>query len=151
IVKRDVVRVVTPGTITDSNILDEKSNNYLISIYMDPLGIGLGYVDNSTGAMYTTEFAGDEEECYRFIVDELGKILPSEMICNERFLENTKYINIIKNRINPYFNIYKDLDGNENIEEERILNFFKVPNLKEIGIHKKIYSIIAINKLIDYL
>lgn len=151
IVKRDVVRVVTPGTITDSNILDEKSNNYLISIYMDPLGIGLGYVDNSTGAMYTTEFAGDEEECYRFIVDELGKILPSEMICNERFLENTKYINIIKNRINPYFNIYKDLDGNKNIEEERILNFFKVPNLKEIGIHKKIYSIIAINKLIDYL
>ena len=56
LVKRDVVRIVTPGTITDIDVLDEKTNNYLASIYLDDKGVGLAYVDSSTGEMYTTEF-----------------------------------------------------------------------------------------------
>src|SRR5690606_32280117 len=107
IVKRDVIRVVTPGTITDSNVLDEKRNNYLVSIYLDDFGVGLSYADNSTGEMYTTEFSSSLENNYRFIVDELGKILPSEIICNDFFMRNKKFINIIKNKINPFFNSYE--------------------------------------------
>ena len=118
IVKRDVIRVVTPGTITDTNVLDEKSNNYLVSIYMDDLGIGISYADNSTGEMYTTEYSGNMENNYRFIIDELGKIFPSEIICNEKFLIDKKYITIIKNRINPYFSVYKDFDDIENVAEK---------------------------------
>ncbi len=51
LVNRDVIRIVTPGTITDLNILDE-SNNYLLSIYMDEFGLGLAYVDSSTGEFF---------------------------------------------------------------------------------------------------
>ena len=151
IVKRDVIRVVTPGTITDTNVLDEKSNNYLVSIYMDDLGIGISYADNSTGEMYTTEYSGNMENNYRFIIDELGKIFPSEIICNEKFLIDKKYINIIKNRINPYFSVYKDFDDIENVAEKRILDLFQVQSLEGLGINGKIYSLLSTNKLIEYL
>ncbi|HZK00628.1 MAG TPA: DNA mismatch repair protein MutS, partial [Tissierellaceae bacterium] len=90
IVKRDVIRVVTPGTITDTNVLEEKKNNYLVSIYLDDFGVGISYADNSTGEIYTTEYSSSLENNYRFIIDELGKILPSEIICNEFFMRNTK-------------------------------------------------------------
>lgn len=151
IVKRNVIRVVTPGTITDTNVLDEKSNNYLVSIYMDDLGIGISYADNSTGEMYTTEYSGNMENNYRFIIDELGKIFPSEIICNEKFLIDKKYINIIKNRINPYFSVYKDFDDIENVSEKRILDLFQVQSLEGLGINGKIYSLLSTNKLIEYL
>ncbi|OLS03965.1 DNA mismatch repair protein MutS [Tissierella creatinophila] len=151
IVKRDVVRVVTPGTITDTNILDEKTNNFLASIFIDNTGVGLSYVDNSTGEMYTTEFLNrDEEKCYKFIIDELGKISPSEIICNENLFSNNKYIKIIKNNLNPFFNIYKDT----NIEYEDLKSLItKLFNksLDNLTIEKRIYSIISTAKLIDYL
>lgn len=151
IVRRDVVRVVTPGTITDSNILDEKTNNFLASLYIDNNGVGLSYVDNSTGEMYTTEFLSDEEEkCYKFIIDELGKISPSEIICNENLFSNNKYIKIIKNNLNPFFNIYKDARFEEEVLETLITDLFD-KSLKKLGINKKMYSIISTSKLIDYL
>lgn len=151
IVKRDVIRVVTPGTITDSNILDEKSNNYLLSLYMDNQGVGLSYVDNSTGEIYTTEFLGYKEESYRFIIDELGKVLPSEILCNKEFEKDQRYINIIKNRINPYFNIYENIPDKTGVDHNIILDFFNASNFNDVGIEGKAYSIIAINKLIEYL
>ena len=66
LVDRDVIRIITPGTITDFNILDEKTNNYLASIYIDNFGLGLAYADSSTGELYTTEYIGDENSLYEF-------------------------------------------------------------------------------------
>lgn len=151
IVKRGVVRVVTPGTITDTNILDDKTNNFLASIYYDNTGVGLSYVDNSTGEMYTTEFLSrDEEKSYKFVIDELGKISPSEVICNEKFISNNKYINIIKNNLNPFLNIYKE----DNIEneglEDLVITLFN-SSLDELGIKKRVYSLVSTAKLIHYL
>lgn len=151
IVKRDVIKVVTPGTITDSNILDDKTNNFLVSIYLDDFGTGLSYVDNSTGEMYTTEFFGDEESCYRFIIDELGKTYPSEIICNNKFTRNSKLMKTIKNRINPFINTYEDTrDIGSNFEKD-IIKLFKVAGLEELNLNNKLYSIIATGKLIEYL
>ena len=60
IVKRDVVRIVTPGTIMESEILQEKSNNYIASIYRNELNFGVSWIDISTGEFYVTEFADNE-------------------------------------------------------------------------------------------
>lgn len=151
IVKRGVVRVVTPGTITDPNVLDEKSNNFLVSVYFDELGVGISYVDNSTGEMYTSQYIGNREENYKFIIDELGKIAPTEIICNEEFLLGKKYIKIIENKVNPFFNVYKDIESIENDMEKSILNLFKSLSLKDLDLDKKIYAIISTHKLINYL
>ena len=151
IVKRDVIRVVTPGTITDTKVLDEKRNNYLVSIYLDDFGVGITYGDNSTGEMYTTEFSGSLENNYRFVIDELGKILPSEIICNEFFMRNKKFINMIKNKINPFINSFENVKALEDSHKERILELFKGKSLEDLKIHDKVYSILATSKLIDYL
>ncbi len=150
IVKREVIKVVTPGTITDTSILDDKSNNFLASIYLDDLGVGIAYVDNSTGEMYTTELLGGKESSYDFLLDELGKIFPSEVICNEGFTANTKFINVLRNSIDPYMSIYSTDDLNMDLETT-ILKQFNKTSLEELGLGKKILATIAIKKLIDYL
>lgn len=151
LVKRDVIRVVTPGTITDINVLDEKSNNYLASIYLDEVGVGLSYVDTSTGEMYTTEYIGNKENCYTFVLDELGKIFPSEIITNYSFMANRKISRFIENRINPYINIYEDDSVVRNNWTELILDHFKIDSLDVIGIKEKMYSVMSTGILIDYL
>ncbi|MBZ2173799.1 DNA mismatch repair protein MutS [Schnuerera sp. xch1] len=151
IVKRDVIKVVTPGTITDMNVLDEKSNNFLVSIYFDNLGVGLSYVDSSTGEMYTTENLGTTNDLYDYVLDELGKIFPTEIICNEKFAENKKVMNIIENRINPYITIY-DSDLTSNIDWTiKITNHFNVNSTKNLGLTGRMYSILSTGKLLDYL
>src|SRR5690606_34133680 len=88
--KRDVVRVITPGTIIDQNMLDEKSNNYLCCIYVDK-GFGLSYVDISTGDLYITEnislsdFDTNNENKYNLLKEEISKVNPSEIIGNSQF------------------------------------------------------------------
>jgi DNA mismatch repair protein MutS len=151
LVERDVTRIVTPGTITDLNVLDEKSNNYLISIYLDDLGVGLSYVDSSTGEMYTTEYIGEIQASYNFLVDELGKISPSEILCNKIFMGNKKIIKLIEERINPYINVYDNDLMNKSDWVNIILNHFKVYRLERLNLKNKIYSIISTGKLIDYL
>ncbi|OZV12973.1 DNA mismatch repair protein MutS [Tissierella sp. P1] len=151
IVQRDVIKVVTPGTITDQTILDEKSNNYLVSIYLDNLGLGISYVDNSTGEMYTTELMGEGDEINSFLIDELGKILPSEIICNDIFSRNTKILKILKNTINPYINIYKEDEIAKKDWKSMVLGHFDVETLEQIELNNRLYSIIATGKLIDYL
>ncbi len=151
IVKRDVVRVVTPGTITEQGSLDEKSNNFLASIYMDDLGWGVSYVDNSTGEIYTTEYIGGKDSGHTYIIDELGKIFPSEIVCNEQFMAHKNIIKIIKNTINPYINIYKKEEIDKLNVKDIVLKHFKLGSSKSLGIDNKIYATIATGKLIDYL
>ncbi|GFN37136.1 DNA mismatch repair protein MutS [Tepidimicrobium xylanilyticum] len=152
LVERDVIRVVTPGTITDTNVLDEKSNNFLASIYMDSWGAGISYVDSSTGEMYTTEvLIKDERIIYDFVLDELGKISPSEIICNSDFLKNKKILKTIKNRINPYINSYDTKSIEEVDWEKNLLSHFKSNGLEDLGIEGKMYCIASAGKLIDYL
>lgn len=149
IVDRDVVRIITPGTITDTNVLDAKSNNYLVSIYFDDIAVGLSYVDSSTGEMYTTEHLGDEETSYNFVLDELGKIFPSEIICNERFMKEKKIIKIIEGRINPYINIYDETIATETDWKSIISRHFCDSELE--ALEKKSYSTLSAGILIDYL
>lgn len=151
LVERDVIRIVTPGTITDINVLDEKSNNYLLSLYLDETGVGLTYVDTSTGEMYTTELIKSKIELSNFLLDEIGKILPSEILCNDVFINNSKLYKIIKNRINPYVNVYKSNTIDKINWIEKIKNHFNVKSLNSLGLDKKAYSIISTGKLLEYL
>ncbi|NLJ79084.1 MAG: DNA mismatch repair protein MutS [Tissierellia bacterium] len=149
IVKRDVVRIVTPGTITDTNVLDAKSNNYLAAIYFDDTVVGLSYVDSSTGEIYTTEHIGDRDSSYNFILDELGKIIPTEIICNRSLAEQGKIMRIIRGTIDPYINIYdehkiRELDWNNIVTEH-----FKDSNLT--GMKNRTYASLATGILIEYL
>ncbi len=81
LVKRDVVRIITPGTVTDGMALDERKNNFLAACYMDELGCGLAFADVSTGDFAATEILG--ENLVSRAVSEGAAFGPSELICVE--------------------------------------------------------------------
>ena len=80
LVKREVIRVVTPGTVIESNLLSETKNNYLCSIYLNESACGLSFADVSTAQVYATFFCGDAVE--EKLKNELGTYAPSEVVMN---------------------------------------------------------------------
>ncbi len=83
LVKRDVVRIITPGTVTEGGYLDEKKNNYICAAYTDDFGCGIAFADVSTGEISATEIMGDNLPAR--VVSEAAAYLPSELICVDNF------------------------------------------------------------------
>ncbi|MBQ8299665.1 MAG: DNA mismatch repair protein MutS [Clostridia bacterium] len=100
IVKRDVVRVITPGTVIESNILDEKKNNYIAAIYKLGTYYGLAYSDVSTGEFCTTEIV--EGNNFSKLVNELVRFNPAEIVVNEDLFVNPNEIKEISEKIKTY-------------------------------------------------
>ena len=151
IVKRDVVRIVTPGTIIDSKTLDEKSNNFLCCLYMDEKGVGLSYTDISTGEMYTTEFNNEFNDSSNLVLDELGKIKPKEVIVNTQLYNNKMLVSRIEAKINTMIEPYHEWTFQLKNSINSIKEHFKVVALDGYGIAEKEHATIAVGALIGYL
>ncbi len=80
LVRREVVRVVTPGTLLETNLLNDRQNNYLCTVYMGEFECGISFADISTAQVYATSFKGDDMQGH--IKNEIGTYMPSEMIFN---------------------------------------------------------------------
>ena len=89
LVKREVIRVVTPGTVTDIAALDEKRNNYIVSVYRIGAYFGLAAADLTTGTLEGTTLATGDPESR--LLDEIARFQPSEILCNAAFLEHPAY------------------------------------------------------------
>ena len=98
IVKRDVIRVVTPGTIIESNMLDEKKNNYIMSIVKKGLYYGLGICDISTGDFYATQIKLPDNN-FEKLLDEYARFVPAEIIVNPPMGASEKEIKILQRLI----------------------------------------------------
>ena len=96
IVKREVIRVVTPGTVLEGSLLENKKNNYLMSLYKENDDIGLSYVDISTGETNATVLKKDK------LIEEIAKVSPSEIIIND--LDYIKNLEAIASLSNIYLN-----------------------------------------------
>ena len=110
IVKRDVIRVVTPGTVLEGSLLENKKNNYLLSLYKVNDNIGLTYVDISTGETNATYLTKDK------VIEEIAKVHPTEIILNDLSLKEE-----LRN-IATIGNIYLNETFDENYLDESILN-----------------------------
>lgn len=96
LVKRDVIRVVTPGTVLEGSLLENKKNNYLMSLYKENENIGLTYVDISTGEVNATYLKEDK------LIEEIAKVHPTEIILND--LNYIEKLNNIATLSNIYIN-----------------------------------------------
>lgn len=105
LVKRGIIRIVTPGTVTDVNVLDESKNNYIMCIYKNGEWYGLAYCDISTGEFQSTEFKNSGEQK---IYDEIARLHPSEIIYNSEFLSMEKLIRNINDRFNILNGQYRE-------------------------------------------
>ena len=81
LVKRDIIRVVTPGTVIDAACLDDKSSNFICGIYLDSRSAGVAFCDITTGKAHLTAFTG--KDCLEHVVNELGRFNPAEAILND--------------------------------------------------------------------
>ena len=144
IVKREVIRVVTPGTVVDEELLDEKTNNYLAVIYGEKGGYGFAVSDISTGEIYTTQFTGDDEA-----LSEIARYEPKEILINADAMQR------IGGQIELRFHVTPDECTDEFFEndyyESKILNQFSKASLDEIGIAGKKYAMYAVGAMLTYL
>jgi len=150
IVKRDVIRVVTPGTVTESNLLEEKRNNYIMSIFKKGTFFGIAVCDISTGDFYATEIKEDNN--FQRLLDEISRYSPSEIIANNMLYDCEEEINKIKER----FDVYISTEDEEKFSESTkdILEQYSL--LTDTGktidkIDDKLFTICAINGLIAYI
>ena len=111
IVKRDVVKIVTPGTITDLTMLDEKKNNYIACIYMERKECAISFCDISTGEFFISSVKGVDVNTK--ILNEISRIAPSEIILSD----STKKNAIFLKQFNKIFNIYVSTYNNESNNE----------------------------------
>ncbi|MCX7843145.1 MAG: DNA mismatch repair protein MutS [Clostridia bacterium] len=107
IVKRDVIRVVTPGTVTDSSMLDEKKNNYLMSIYKTGFYFGVACVDVTTGEFASTEITWGNT--FNKLLDEIAKFSPSEIITNQELFNDSNILGTLRKRFNSYISSIEDM------------------------------------------
>ena len=125
IVKRDVIKIMTPGTITDGNLLDEKKNNYIMSIFKDGMYYGIAAFDISTGEEYATEIKSDNN--FQKLVNEISRFNPSELIVNDYMNDSINEINELKHRFEVFISVDKKIEKNE-VEADRnfVPDFFNM-------------------------
>lgn len=148
IVKRDVIRIVTPGTVIDNEVLDENKNNYIMSIYSDAKGYAIAVCDVTTGEFQTAEFvsANAEEKLY----DEAARFNPAEIITNSGFI-NTECADRISKILNIKLNVSDDSIFGYRNAVKSICRHFNVMSVDGLGLNGKIFSSCASGALLDYL
>ena len=114
IVKRDVIRVVTPGTVMESNLLEEKKNNYLMSIYKSGIFYGVTVCDVSTGDFRTTQIKDSNN--FAMLMDEISRYAPAELIVNPMMYECIEEIEKIRTRFEVYITKLEEYDFTDNYE-----------------------------------
>ena len=150
IVKRGVIRVVTPGTVIESNMLEEKKNNYIMSIVKKGIYYGIAVCDVTTGDFYSTEIK--ENNNFPLVLDEIARYSPAELVVNSMMYDSTEEINKIKERFEIYFTRFNDKFFSEDIN---IIadNYNLVDNddnpIKDMD--KRLFAVASINALVEYL
>lgn len=146
LVKREVIRVVTPGTITSSQALEESKNNYLMGIvYMDGV-FGISSADISTGDYLVTEVRSE-----RTLLDEIYKFSPSEIICNEAFYMSGIDLEELKNRLHAVVTALENRFFSDDSCRKLLREHFHVNHLDGLGISQYEAGTIAAGAVLQYL
>ncbi|MFR4084436.1 MAG: DNA mismatch repair protein MutS [Lachnospiraceae bacterium] len=146
IVKREVTRVVTPGTNLNMQELDEGKNNYLMAIVCVGDHFGVSTADITTGDCYVTEI--DEE---RKLWDEINKFLPAEIICNDAFLVSGVDADDLRNRLHISVFALESWYFGDDLCKQTLLEHFKISSLEGLGLADYDSGVIAAGSLFRYL
>lgn len=146
IVKRDVVRIVTPGTNLNMQALEETKNNYLMCVVYLSNKIGISVIDITTGDFYVTEVEDNKK-----LLDEINKFMPTEIVCNDGFLVSGIDVDDLKGRLN--ITVYH-LDAwyfDDETCKKLLLKHFKVNTMTALGIDDFPAGLISAGAVLQYL
>ena len=150
LVKRDIIRIVTPGTLTSGTMLKENENNYICSVFYDEKEgeLAVCYSDISTGELYLTEYHGDD--VYQTLVNELVKIKASEIIIPEQ-LSLSMDMDELKYLTEAFFDIQPDDSYNNKSFKDMIFSQFKAISFTSLGLDGGNAGVMALGALLSYL
>ncbi len=150
IVKRGVIRVVTPGTVMESSLLEEKKNNYIMSIYKNGIYYGIAVCDLTTGDFRTTQIK--EQNNFATLLDEIARYSPAEIVVNNMMFNSEEEIAKIKERFSLYISMLEEekFDANYELFE---LKYDIVNENNQVlkDIKEQMLCVAASNGLFDYL
>ena len=149
-VKRDVIRVVTPGTVIEANLLEDKKNNYIMSVYKSGIYYGLTACDVTTGDLRTTEIK--ETNNFTALLDEISKYSPAELVVNPMMYDCSEEIAKIRERFDVYITRLEEKEFTNNYEALSVK--YKIVDDEEKPVEdlsKYMLSVAATNALFTYL
>lgn len=147
LVKRAITRVITPGTLTDIESLENKENNYLLSIFENEYGLAMAYCDISTGKLVGLEIKALSQSIGKKAIDQIEKINPAEIVLNTDFSNQDikKYLNLNNQIFVNYINFTSDFES----RVKSIYDYLGKESLNKIK--DKRLLIIALSNLLDYI
>ncbi len=149
LVRREVVSVVTPGTVIEDSMLDEARNNYLSALYYNEGRCGLCFVDASTGLLHLTELSGDETD--QRVIGELGRFMPREMLCEGSSETHPQVLEFLETRIKCRLTAAGSETFSYLAAKNCILDHFKVMSLDELGLAENSPAVVALGAALIYL
>lgn len=148
LVERDVIRVVTPGTVIEDNILDDKKNNYLACVFANEKCYALSWIDVSTGEFNTFQ---SEYKDFSSIEDILSTFAPSEIIANEFAYNQSKDLSSVRVGRLPKFQKYFDWAFDYDTAYNALLKQFNISTLSKFEFDDKKFAVSAAGALINYV
>ncbi len=147
IVKRDIVRIVTPGTVIEGEMLDEGRNNYLASVYEKNNKIGVCFADASTGEAHVTELSG--EDMYTELQNEIMRFAPSEILIDTNLKDRLS--SFLEEKVTAAISIRDDIHFDTTATEALLCQNFGVISPENVGIEVGSVSQSVLGAVIDYL
>ncbi len=148
VVTREVVRVVTPGTVLENNMLTEDTNNFLCCIFLENGGYGLVFADISTGEVNIIESDSDDDNV---VISELVRFSPREVLFNAAFMDKRDIAKYMREKINCTADLIDDIAFSEKTAIPKVLSHFDKANLSELGLEKKARAARALGATLTYL
>jgi DNA mismatch repair protein MutS len=147
LVNREIVRVVTPGTIVNSSLIQEKANNFFASITQVGSLLGLAFADLTTGEFYVSEFESEVD-----LFNEIYRLRPAEFLSSKKFREkHAKFIDELKLSYRFLLTVQEEWRFDHKLSYGTLVNHFQVQSLDGFGLKGKVAGINAAGALINYL
>lgn len=153
IVKRDVIRVITPGTVLENSMLDETKNNYICSLCYEGNSAGLCFADISTGELTADEVqAADSGALSHILMNRLARYMPSEILINPQAVDLSELGAFLRDRLHAAvecmdFSLYEDRPA----AEQAVSRQFGGRALSELSLEDKPLTVLSLGALLDYL
>ncbi len=149
LVTRDIVRIVTPGTIIESNLLEDDSNNYMCAIYYHEKECSICFADISTGEVHLFEY--DSKNLQVHIIDELSRFVPVEILFNDEFLKLRDCTAFIKDKLKASVQIIDDSEYDFINKADIILKQFNVKSFDELKLDVESSGLRSVAALFSYI
>ena len=149
LVPREVIRIVTPGTLIESSLLDETSNNYICAFYAKNKEAALCLADISTGEVHLFELSG--KELVNNAINELGRFSPVEILINDGFLSYRDIGDFVKQRLKAAIQLLDEKDFSPEIHAEEVMKQFSVNSLESLNLKPDSVAAFAVSGLFAYI